>query len=68
MKMIQLIRIKLVILSVVVFLPDCQRKKMYPEIFESVSEKYYESGFVKLNDHEQIIYCIWWFEAEINNG
>jgi len=41
---------------------------VYPEIMDSVADKYFQLGFDKLNDDEKIIYCVWWLEAEVNNG
>mgnify|MGYP003396363757 CR=1 FL=1 len=40
----------------------------YPEFFDSVSERYQSVGFRHLSLAEQIVYCVWWLEAEVNNG
>ena len=40
----------------------------YPDLFDAVSEKYEAQGFEALGENDQIVYSIWWLEAEVNNG
>ena len=40
----------------------------YPDNFELIAEKFTAHGFESLSPAERIVYCIWWLEAEVNNG
>ena len=40
----------------------------YPENYEAVSAKYFSKGFSELSGTEQLVFCIWWLEGEVNNG
>jgi len=40
----------------------------YPDNFEAISEKFEAQGFESLSPAEQVAYCIWWLEGEVNNG
>lgn len=40
----------------------------YPDSFEDISTRFNEVGISELPQEEKVVYCIWWFEAEINNG
>jgi len=40
----------------------------YPDNFELTAEKFTARGFESLSPAERIIHCIWWLEAEVNNG
>jgi len=40
----------------------------YPDSFDAISPKYEQSGFNSLSEKEQLIYVVWWLEAEVNNG
>jgi len=40
----------------------------YPENYDPVWEKYQAKGFDALSELEQLIFCIWWLEGEVNNG
>ena len=41
---------------------------LYPDSFDTVSDKYESLGYGYLTEKEKLIYCIWWFEGEVNNG
>lgn len=40
----------------------------YPDNYELLAEKFVAHGFESLSATERIVYCVWWLEAEINNG
>ena len=40
----------------------------YPDNFELISAKFDAQGFDSLAPTERVVYCIWWLEAEVNNG
>jgi hypothetical protein len=40
----------------------------YPDNFDVVSQKVDMQGFDSLSPAEQVVYCIWWLEGEVNNG
>ena len=40
----------------------------YPDNFDGISEKLEAQGFGSLSPTEQVVYCIWWLESEVNNG
>ena len=40
----------------------------YPDNFDMVSKKVDAQGFDSLSQAEQVVYCIWWLEGEVNNG
>lgn len=40
----------------------------YPEGFDVVSKRHESVGFTMLLPAEQLVYCIWWLEGEVNNG
>jgi hypothetical protein len=40
----------------------------YPDSHDFVWERIKRVGYSGLNPQEKVFHCIWWFEAEINNG
>lgn len=40
----------------------------YPDNFDIVSRKVEARGYESLSQAEQVVYCIWWLEGEVNNG
>jgi len=42
--------------------------QQYPDNFEFVSNKLHELGYDNLTEREKMVYTLWWFEGELNNG
>ncbi len=40
----------------------------YPDAFDKISKRCESSGFASLSKRDQIVYCVWWLESEVNNG
>jgi len=40
----------------------------YPNDYELIAEKLAAHGFDSLSPTERIVHCVWWLEAEVNNG
>ncbi|MBV1908474.1 MAG: DMP19 family protein [Kangiellaceae bacterium] len=43
-------------------------RKNYPDSFILISKKEGLIGFDSLSEEDQIIFSVWWLEAEVNNG
>ncbi len=56
------------LLIIGLLLVGCSGEKNYPESFDYISKKESLIGFNSLSEKEQIIYSVWWLEAEVNNG
>ena len=56
------------LLIVGLLLVGCSGEKNYPESFDFISKKESLIGFDSLSEKDQIIYSVWWLEAEVNNG
>ena len=59
---------KCLLLIIGILLVGCTGEKNYPESFNFISKKESLIGFDSLSEKDQIIYSVWWLEAEVNNG
>ena len=59
---------KCLLLIIGLLLVGCTGEKNYPESFDFILKKESLIGFDALSEKDQIIYSVWWLEAEVNNG
>jgi len=43
-------------------------KNYYLDLFDDIAGRYDDDGIASLDEYDQAIYTIWWFESEVNNG